>query len=62
MLSIDKIIREITEQAFNEGYQAFKDGVRLDDNPYSRARSAIGATKNAGWIDGWNVHAREKTE
>ncbi|KKL54742.1 hypothetical protein LCGC14_2262380 [marine sediment metagenome] len=62
MLSIDKIISGITEQAFGEGYQAFKDGVSLDDNPYSQARSAIGATKYAGWIDGWNARATEKAE
>ena len=43
------------QAAWDEGYQAFVDGVDKDDNPYVE-----GARAHESWFDGWNERARER--
>jgi len=45
-------IKQETQAAFNEGYQAFKDGKARDTNPYTKEKSD--AHKMQGWYDGWD--------
>lgn len=43
---------------FDEGYQAYKDGKQLDDNPYIDCGCFY---KQNEWIDGWNIARIEFT-
>ncbi len=57
-------------QAFDAGYQAFIDGVHLDDNPYFQESYTVRLFNEWGpdtmeaheWQEGWNTRAREKAE
>ena len=47
-----------TQAAFNEGYQAFKDGKARATNPYVNDKE--NPHKAQGWNDGWDKAAAEK--
>lgn len=44
-----------TENAWDRGYDAFRDGINKHDNPYTK-----GTNDYADWLDGWNARARDK--
>jgi len=51
-------IKQETQAAFNEGYQAFKDGKGRDTNPYTKEKDD--AHKMQGWYDGWDKSKADK--
>jgi peptidoglycan-associated lipoprotein len=51
-------IKQETQAAFNEGYQAFKDGKARTANPYLNDKN--NAHKMSGWNDGWDKAAADK--
>jgi peptidoglycan-associated lipoprotein len=51
-------IKAETQAAFNEGFQAFKDGKPVSANPYLNDKE--NPHKATGWTDGWNAAAAEK--
>ncbi|WP_257309532.1 peptidoglycan-associated lipoprotein Pal [Geothrix fuzhouensis] len=54
-------IKQETQAAFNEGYQAFKDGKARDTNPYLSAKEAKeNPHKMQGWYDGWDKAKADK--
>ena len=53
-------MNEAAQRAFDDGYQAFKDGVHLNDNPYFSYQFRI--REEMAWTDGWNARAKEKAE
>lgn len=40
------------DKIFEEGYEAFKEGLSLDDNPYKNDRTA-GKFDALVWANGW---------
>jgi peptidoglycan-associated lipoprotein len=54
-------IKQETQAAFNEGYQAFKDGKARETNPYLSAKEAKeNPHKMQGWYDGWDKAKADK--
>jgi len=54
-------IKAETQAAFNEGYQAFKDGKARETNPYVTAKDAKEIPhKIQGWYDGWDKAKADK--
>jgi len=51
-------IKAETQAAFNEGYQAFKDGKARDTNPYVSDKE--NPHKMQGWYDGWDKAKADK--
>jgi peptidoglycan-associated lipoprotein len=51
-------IKQETQAAFNEGYQAFKDGKARETNPYLNDKE--NAHKMQGWYDGWDKAKADK--
>jgi peptidoglycan-associated lipoprotein len=51
-------IKAETQAAFNEGYQAFKDGKARATNPYLNDKE--NSHKLQGWYDGWDKAAADK--
>ncbi|NTW85467.1 MAG: OmpA family protein [Holophagaceae bacterium] len=51
-------IKAETQTAFNEGYQAFKDGKARATNPYVNDKE--NPHKAQGWNDGWDKAAADK--
>jgi peptidoglycan-associated lipoprotein len=51
-------IKQETQAAFNEGYQAFKDGKARATNPYVNDKE--NPHKAQAWSDGWDKAAAEK--
>ena len=51
-------IKAETQAAFNEGYQAFKDGKARATNPYLNDKE--NPHKLQGWYDGWDKAAADK--
>ena len=45
-------LKQETQAAFNEGYQAFKDGKARATNPYMNDQD--NPHKKQGWFDGWD--------
>ncbi len=54
-------IKQETQAAFNEGYQAFKDGKARETNPYVTAKDAKdNQHKVTGWYEGWDKAKADK--
>lgn len=54
-------IKAETQAAFNEGYQAFKDGKARETNPYVNAKDAKdNQHKVTGWYEGWDKAKADK--
>lgn len=51
-------IKQETQAAFNEGYQAFKDGKARETNPYVNDKE--NPHKMQGWYDGWDKAKADK--
>ncbi|BDU69795.1 hypothetical protein GETHOR_18960 [Geothrix oryzae] len=51
-------IKQETQAAFNEGYQAFKDGKARTTNPYLNDKE--NPHKMQGWYDGWDKAKADK--
>jgi peptidoglycan-associated lipoprotein len=51
-------IKAETQAAFNEGYQAFKDGKARETNPYLNDKE--NPHKMQGWSDGWDKAKADK--
>ena len=45
----------IDDDAFGEGYEAFREGIPEDENPYRGAQ-------HWAWADGWNTAEAEAEE
>lgn len=46
---------QFVDRAYTNGYQAFRDGEHLDDNPFPE-KSPL----HQAWKDGWTEAARER--
>ncbi|WP_306591751.1 peptidoglycan-associated lipoprotein Pal [Geothrix sp. 21YS21S-4] len=51
-------LKQETQAAFNEGYQAFKDGKARETNPYLNDKE--NPHKMQGWYDGWDKAKADK--